>query len=261
MKKRFENGVTNYDEYKDQFIKENAKYLARQAVVDAMTEKDVLTLADEVALVQQIGVSELSGKLEGFHAVSTSVMKNARCQARARVHGCICHDCYAAAGASRYDGLALVLDINFQILNRWRLSEAALATLAIPSVNGWARIESHGDAATVCAAVNVCRILLSHPWLHFTVWTKNEDLYKAAFKEVGGKPANMVFIISSPMENEVKEVPADMVEYVDHVFTVYTPEFVKAHNIVINCGGRHCMECMECYDMHSNVFYISELKK
>lgn len=261
MKKKFENGVTNYDEYKNQFIKENAKYLARQAVVDAMTEKEELTLADEIALVQQIGVSELSGKLEGLYAVSTSVMKNARCQARARVAGCICRDCYAAAGASRYDGLALVLDINFQILNRWRLSEAALATLAIPSTNGWARIESHGDAATVCAAVNTCHICTSHPWLKFAVWTKNVDLFRAAFKEVGGKPGNMVFIMSSPMENEVVTVPADMVGIVDHVFTVYTKDYVEAHNIEINCGGRHCVTCMKCYDLNSNVFYISELKK
>ena len=261
MKKKFQNGVTNYEEYKADFIKENKQYLQRQAVIDSMAGKKDLTLAEEVALVQCIGVSELSGKLKGFWAVSTSVLKNARCQARARVHGCICKDCYAAAGASRYDGLALVLDINFQIMNRWRISAAAWATLQIPSINCKARIESHGDVATVCAAVNNVRIIKSHPWLTFGVWTKNADLYKAAFKEEGGKPANMVFLVSSPMENEVFEVPEDLKQYVDHVFTVYTPAYIAEHGIVINCGGRKCADCMRCYTLGNTDYYISEQKK
>ena len=257
---RFINGVTDYETYRN-LIEENKQYLRRQAVIDSMGGKKDLTIAEEVALVRCVGVSELSGKLKGFWAVSTSVLKNARCQARARVHGCICRDCYAAAGASRYDGLALVLDINYQILNRWRISEAAWATLEIPSLNGKARIESHGDVATVCAAVNDLRIIKSHPWLTFGVWTKNIDLYRAAFKEEGGKPENMVFLVSSPMENEVLDVPEDMKQFVDHVFTVYTPEYVAAHNIEINCGGRKCRECLRCYDRGNRDYYIAELKK
>ncbi len=257
---RFINGVTDYNEYR-QMIEENKQYQRRQAVIDSIGAKKELTLAEEVALVRCVGVSELSGKLKGFWAVSTSVLKNARCQARARVHGCICRDCYAAAGASRYDGLALVLDINYQILNRWRISEAAWATLEIPSVNGKARLESHGDVATVCAAVNNIRIIKSHPWLTFGVWTKNLDMYRAAFAEEGGKPVNMVFLASSPMENEVLEVPEDMRPYVDHVFTVYTPEYIKRFGVEINCGGRKCRECLRCYDTADNEYYINEKKK
>lgn len=261
MKKQFVNGQTNYEEYRG-LIKENKKYEARRAIVDAMRAKEQpLTMADEVALVSCVGVSELSGKLEGLYAVSTSVLMNARCQCRARVHGCICEDCYAAAGASRYDGLALVLEINYEVMNTWRISETAWASLSIPTTNGWARTESHGDAATVCAAVNHVRIIKSHPWLKFAVWTKNKDLYKRAFAEEGGKPANMVFIVSSPFKNVVADVSDEDRKIVDHVFTVYTPEYVAEHGIVINCGGRHCVTCMTCYDLDSDVFYINELLK
>lgn len=259
MKRKFINGVTDYDSFKEEFIKENQKYLQRLAVVNAMSEKERLTLADEIALVAQIGVSRLTGKLDGFWAVSTSVLMNRLCQARALVEGSICADCYAAQGAVSRDGLALVLEINYMIINRWRLSPEAWATLPIPSINGKSRGESHGDVATVCAAVNMCNICASHPYLTFGVWTKNLNLYRAAFKEVG-KPKNMIFIYSSPIKNQVAEVPEDMKPYVDKVFTVFEKDYIEKNHICINCA-KHCNGCLKCYNQEDSDFYINEILK
>ena len=63
------------------------------------------------------------------------------------------------------------------------------------------------------------------------------------------------------MENEVFEVPEDMKQYVDHVFTVYTPAYIAKHGIMINCGGRKCGDCLRCYTLGNADYYISEQKK
>ena len=264
---RFIQGVTNYSEWRDH-AKDSKKYLERMALIsELLPRKDNLTVIDQYRLANALAVSELTGKLEDFWAISTSVLMNPICQARAKCAGCICKDCYAAEGASRFSGLSQALETNFLILNNFLLSEEALATVAVPSTNGAARVESHGDAATVKCAINHTRIVVSHRHLTWGLWSKNLDFYRQAF-EAEGKPDNMIFIASSPIVNEVMEIPDDCKWFVDKVMTIYEPEFAKEHNIQINCGtwnakdlDHRCKLCMRCYDKHNAEFYINELKK
>lgn len=263
---KFIQGVTNYDEWRDH-AKDNKKYLDRMAVIsELLPRKDNLNVIDQYRLAQCLNVSELTGKLEGFFAMSTSVLMNPICQSRACKEGCICKDCYAANGASRYTALCQVLETNYLILNNFILSEEVLASIAMPSTNGCGRVEAHGDVATEICAINHTRFVRSHKHLTFGVWTKNLSLYRRVF-EAEGKPDNMIFIASSPMVNEVMEIPEDMKKYVDHVFTVYDPEYAKEHNITINCGtwdgndlDHRCKRCMRCYTKGTE-YYINELKK
>ena len=271
MKKRFVNGVTNYEEYIEGRT-ENAVFLAKKAIVMAMLEKkergEEITLADQMMLVHCIQVSKLTGKLEGYYSISTSVMMNPICQARARIKGSICEKCYAANCLNRFSALAMSLEINYLILNNFLISEEAWATLQIPSTNGKTRIESHGDTASSTCAINYCRIMNTHKFLEFGIWTKNLNHYRTAFKREG-KPSNCHFIYSSGKINVVAEVPEDMKEYIDHVFTVFTKEFALTHGIFINCGeydidmtliDQKCRNCMKCY-VFDTVFYINELLK
>ena len=69
----------------------------------------------------------------------------------------------------------------------------------------------------------------------------------------------MKFIVSSPMINQVAEIDPEILPYVDHVFTVVTQEWADEHGIVINCGGRRCESCLNCYE--DGPFYIYELLK
>lgn len=267
---KFVQGETNYNEWRDH-NKDNKRYLSRMAVINMMIAKknagEKLTLADEIMLVQQIVVSSLSDKMEDFFAISTSVLMNARCQARARVKGSICKSCYAASNLNRFSALLQATETNFIILNNFDISLEAWATLSIPTINCRARIESHGDTASATCAANYCKIVNSHAWITFGVWTKNPYDYKPFFVE-HGKPGNMIFILSSIYENVVAEIPEDMKKFVDHVFTVYTEEYVLEHGIAINCGKYHgiekidhkCKNCMRCYTPGTE-FYISELKK
>lgn len=264
------NGVTDYEEWRDH-EKDNRLYLYRMSVISTMLakkEKGIpLTFADEIMLVQCIVVSALTGKLEDFWSVSSSVLMNPICQKRACVNGCICKDCYAAANVARFSYLCQALETNYLILNNFLISEKAWAILAIPSINGKARIESHGDTGSVTAAINYRRIVASHRYLDFAVFTKNAEHYEPVFV-TEGKPDNMVFILSSPIVNVVMVVPTNMVKYVDHVFTVCTPEYAKEHGIEINCGtwengilNHRCKTCLRCYTIGNPEFYIYELKK
>ena len=268
---RFINGVTDYEEY----IKTrhpNANYLSKKAIVMAMLEKkergEEITIVDQMMLVQCIQISQLTGKLDGFYAISTSVMMNEICQERAKLEGCICKECYAAACLNRFSNLCMALEINHLILNNFLISAEAWATLMIPSTNGKARIEAHGDTASSTCAINYIRIIKTHSFLEFGVWTKNLNHYRVAFNKEG-KPANCRFIYSSMEINVPAEVPADMIEYVDHVFTVYTKEYAIEHHIRINCGqydenldliDQKCRTCMRCYTAATE-FYINELLK
>lgn len=264
---KFIQGVTDYEEWRDH-SKDTKRYLERMSVISRLLpHKANLSFAEQVELVLQIVVSELTGKLEDFWAVSTSVLMNPICQARAKVDGCICKDCYAAAGCSRFTGLCQGVETNYLILNNFLISEEAWAILPIPSITGKARIESHGDAATEICAINYNRIVASHRHLDFAVFSKNLNLYRPVF-ETEGKPDNMIFVASSPIVNVVMEIPADMVKWVDHVFTVYTREFAEANNIVINCGtweghdlDHRCKRCMRCYTRGNTEYNCSELKK
>ena len=264
---KFIQGETNYEEWRDH-ARDSKEYLRRMSVISEMLpKKDSLSFADQVALVMIVLVSALTGKLEDFYAVSTSVLMNKICQARAKIEGCICKDCYAAAGCSRFAGLCQGLETNFLILNNFLISQDAWALLPIPSVNGRARIEAHGDVASVICAINYNRIVASHKHLIFAVWSKNLEFWKQVF-ETEGKPDNMIFIASSPMVNEVMEIPEGMEKYIDHIFTVYTEEYAKEHGIIINCGtwdtgslDHRCKLCMRCYTMGNADFYINELKK
>lgn len=269
---KFIQGITNYDEWRDH-AKDNAKYIERMRIISellAKQDKDgKLSLADYYLLASIIQVSKLTGKLEDYYAVSTSVLMNELCQKRARIPGSICEKCYAAEGAQRFSGLCQCLETNHIILNNFLFPEEALATIAIPSTNGDARVEAHGDAATQICGINHTRIIRSHKHLDFALFTKNNWLYDPVF-DAEGKPENMNYIISSPTINKVMEIPETSKKYVDIVFTVVTPEYAKENNIEINCGtwevtalDHRCWKCRRCYlpINEKRPLYVYELLK
>ena len=259
---KFINGKTDYNEFRDH-SKDNKAYLARMEVIEAAREAARNGKIQEyqyVQLVQQVVVSEMTGKLEGYYSVSTSVLMNPICQARARIPGSICAKCYAASTAARYSALTQSLETNTFIMTEFLIPEMAWATLVWPTTNGDARVESFGDVRNVIQARNYLRIIKTHPWLNFGVWTKNAGIWAAAFKLEGGKPENMKFIISSMHINQPDDIPENVRKYADHRFTVYTAEFAEEHNITINCGGRKCATCRNCYKCNT-AFDIAELLK
>lgn len=218
---------------------------------------DAATLASALWIV-----NHMANKLEGICSISTSVHDNCFCQRWRKVKDCICAHCYAHTQQLRHTGLKEHNILNGIILRNVLLPIAALKRLSI--VFPYLRIESFGDVANVTQARNYIRIIKAFPEKRCAIWSKNLAIWAEAFK-AEGKPKNTTFIASSPYMNKpIAETILESFPFIDHIFTVYDKKYAKEHNIIINCGGRKCMECIKakinCY-YRNNILYINELKK
>lgn len=226
------------------------------------TPFDKLKKQDSQSLVNCIWiVNHLKNKLENISSISSSVHDNLFCRCRQKIKDCICAYCYAYAQQSYQTGLKEHNIINGLILRNVLLPVATFKTLKI--LFPYLRIESFGDVSNVIQARNYIRIIKAFPEKRCAIWSKNiETWHKAILEE--GKPKNTTFVYSSSFLNKPVEVDKEKYCFVDHVFTVYTKQYAKEHNIIINCGGRKCLECIlakkNCY-FRNTTFYINELKK
>ena len=77
-------------------------------------------------------------------------------------------------------------------------------------------------------------------------------LEKSQDKEFGG------YFTCLDRKGEVFDT--DKFWFIDHVFTVYDKNTIKENNIDINCGGKDCLGCQQCYHKGTE-FYIREKLK
>ena len=193
-------------------------------------------------------------KMAGFQSLSTSVVKNHICQVRRKVKGSICEKCYADHLLRYRKSLEDCLSRNFFILNNHLFEEREAIRCAFDT--RYARTESFGDVASVTHARNYIRIIRANPETNFGIWSKNMSIWKEAF-EKEGKPLNTTFVMSSAKLNEVDIVPDGMREYVDHVFTVWTPDRYTFEGTKSECAGIQCRTCLKCYKIDTP-FEINE---
>ena len=221
------------------------------------------TLADFARLVSCLWiVNHNANKLEGISSISSSVYDNCFCKAWRNMKDCICRYCYSHNQQSYQTGLKEHSILNGIILRNILIPVKAFK-MGLKIIYKYLRIESFGDVANIVQARNYIRIIKAFPQKRCAIWTKNYRIWLKAF-EIEGKPNNTTFVVSSPILNKPIELTEEEKTLVDHVFTVYTKEFAKKNGIIINCGGRKCMECIKakkaCYYRNTE-FYINELKK
>jgi len=231
-------------------------------VIMGILTKAKLTKNDFITLVRNIWiVNHMSLKLEGICSISTSVHDNCFCKAFRKIADCICKYCYAYNQQCRHTGLKEHNILNGFILRNVLIPVQAFKALVF--VFPYLRIESFGDCANVIQARNYLRIIKAFPKMRCAIWSKNLAIWEQAINEEG-KPKNCTFVYSSPKLNEQAKIDREKYWFVDHVFTVFTKEYIKANNITINCGGRKCMECIKrkinCY-FRNTEFFINEEKK
>lgn len=196
-------------------------------------------------------------KMEGLQSISTSVLENPICQARRKVPGSVCAKCYAQHLTAYRKGLRDCLVRNYDILNSHLLSpEEALRTRFDTR---YARIESFGDVASVTHARNYIRIIRANEDVNFGIWTKNTHLWKQAF-DLEGKPENTTFVISSMNLNQPDEIPEELREYVDHIFTVWTPDRYIYKDTPSECAGIKCRTCLKCYKRNGQLEINEKLR-
>lgn len=206
-------------------------------------------------------VNHMSLKLEGICSISSSVCDNILCATKQKIKDCICKFCYAFNQQSYQTGLKEHNILNGIILRNVLLPVSAFKCLKI--IFPYLRIESFGDVANVTQARNYIRIIKAFPEKRCAIWSKNILLWEMAIK-AEGKPENTTYVHSSHKLNKHDNIDTERFQFVDHVFTVYEKAYAKQNDIVINCGGRKCMECIlakkNCY-FRNTEFYINELKK
>ena len=196
----------------------------------------------------------LTGKLEYFFSITTPPTCNSRCQVYRIDPNKICANCYSCAAMNYRKAFREKL-----VQNYLQLKEV-LPMEALPVINlPYERIESHGDVDNVNQVINYFNICNKNPDTQFTVWSKNPDLYDKAIKAGHAKPKNLIFVLSSFFKNVVAD-PGKW-PFVDIVFTVFTAEYAIEHDIIINCGGQKCINCLTCYTPAPGIRYINEMLK
>ena len=196
----------------------------------------------------------MSGKMTDIPSISTSCLVNPICLKRMQDGNSICAHCFAAGTLERYTAAGLATESNFKLLN-----DSVLPAEMLPAFKNSVdigRIESFGDVYTVTQALNYANTAYNNPHVTFAWWSKNVAIVARAFDMIG-KPANVILIESAPKVNTPIKPSS---HYVDKVFTVYTKEYIAAHNIVINCGARACNTCRRCYRKDTETVISEELK-
>ena len=221
-----------------------------------------LQIAEYYVLVSCLWiVNHLSNKLEGISSISSSVHDNKLCKAWRKLKGCICAHCYAHNQQSYQTGLKEHNILNGIILRNVLIPVRFFKFLVI--IFPYLRIESFGDTANVIQARNYIRIIKAFPGKRCAIWSKNIAIWEKAFS-LEGKPKNTTYVHSSSYVNKPDNIDLSRYWFVDHIFTVYDKKYATEHNIIINCGGRKCIECIKkrinCY-FRNNTLYINELLK
>lgn len=92
-----------------------------------------------------------TGKMDGMASLSTSVVENPICKARAKVPGSICEKCFAAVMFARYnDNFADCFRKNTEVL-----TSTIIPVEEWPIVNyAYFRLESFGDLQAVKQVIN-----------------------------------------------------------------------------------------------------------
>lgn len=216
-----------------------------QQLETILADKGFLT-TKEFRLMFGIAFSEnMTGKMETITALSTSCLANKRCLARMMNGENICAYCFSAAFQAFKKNLRENTLQNFKILN-----EVVIPIKYWPLVcNDMLRFEAFGDLATWKQVANYFNCCEANPNSRCALWTKNPDIIAEAIEKGFKKPDNLIIIVSSLKVNEEIDLEELKRKYsfVDYIFTCFDKEYIKEHDVDINCGGRSCRGCADCY--------------
>lgn len=233
---------------------------ARAAAIIANIAAGVTLSIDDMIYIKNLineSISTGSGKLTGINSISTAVFMNCNCLLFSKIAGAICSKCYALKYTGFRSDLSRKLELNTVIY-----AGALLPLELLPVINArYFRFESFGDLINKTQQLNYFNIVKKNRLVCFAQWTKNPLITAAALRDTV-KPHNLQIIYSSKMINNAGNVEKirDIFPFIDKVFTVYDKQYIKDHNININCGGRSCMNCLNCYTAGGDTVINEKLK-
>lgn len=200
-----------------------------------------------------IHISKMTGKLDGFQAISTNTMTNEYCvkQNASGKADNICTKCYSHTMLKSYrKNMQPALQRNSEALaNKVHDMEY------LPSINqAWFRFNAHGELINLTHLENLNRIARKNPHCSFALWTKRNDLVSKYYK-TREKPSNMILIYSNSKVSTIMSKPP---KHFDRTFNnVLEHEHVDKQN----CTGQKCKDCRLCYTIGNHVTTIVEMVK
>ena len=192
---------------------------------------------------------KMQGKMTGFHTLNTSPLDNSFCEKMSKVENSICSSCYSRRALQTYASCARP---------RWKqngelLSENLIKDESLPTISKRVfRFQSHGELLNETHYINLVNIAKKNPETIFLLPTKQKHIVEKLGK-MGAR--NLILSYSEPMINHlVEKLPKNF----DRRFSVFTKDYAKKHKIDINCAGKRCMDCLQCYKIKNNLKFVNE---
>lgn len=200
-----------------------------------------------------IHISKMTGKLDGFKAISSNTTTNTYCikqNACADVSN-ICTKCYSHTMLNSYrKNMAPALERNSQALGNSIVPMEYLPTI----LEAFFRFNAHGELINETHLINLVNIALKNPHCNFALWSKRFDIVKKYFDH-NEKPANLILIYSNPKISTILNKPP---KHFDKTFNnVLETEEVERQN----CTGQQCKNCLLCYKHNTTTTIVEKVKK
>ena len=204
-------------------------------------------------------------KMHGIISVSTYVGYNYFCKCRMQnCNNAICKYCYAASLTNCREGLKARLIRLHMIFTNIELTAYDIPVLDIEKYPFF-RFESFGDINNTIQINNYNLFAAVNPDVNFTLWTKNPGIIQSAINNGMVLSDNLIIGLSSLYLNTPEIEKAKKYSFIRFLFTVYDDDYIREHNIKINCGAKHCISCGICYkylhEFKTGLYIINERKK
>ena len=233
-----------------------------QVIYDCIRRHGTLTSLEKRVFIER-SISIHSGKMEGIPSISTSVKLNPNCKRNQACNSSICKHCYANSYASFRKELRNKLEINTQFYTRYELTKKD-----VPMINSKIfRFESFGDLINTLQVKNYFTIARANKNTFFVLWTKNPEIIAKALDKYNVTiPKNFRIIISELYVNQAVNIRyfnnlKKLYPFMSKLFTVYSADYIQEHKIKINCGGKKCLDCLQCYDKSNRTKLVFEKQK
>lgn len=219
-------------------------------------------------------------KMDSMDGCSTCCMFNSFCKKmQAMGKDCVCSRCFGKGMSNSFGWMnkdkngddKYFLKASKEISKRI-YSESEIPFLNVKNRYGVFRIESFGEIINLNHAINLVNLIKKNPDINFGWWTKRPEMIARALKKLNlsaewlKNRANIIY--SNPWINGVKEGKTVDISkilkkytFLSGVFAVFTANYAIKNNVFINCGYKKCIECLNCYNVHTDIFYINEIMK
>ena len=197
-------------------------------------------------------ISNMTGKLEGFKAISTNTLTNKFCQKmyNSKKENIICTKCYS---------MEMLQGMRKNCAPAWQRNSDALSLGIIPNhllptiLDAFFRFSAHGELINLTHLENLHNITLHNPHCSFALWTKRKDLIRKFYSK-NEKPGNLILIYSNP---KIDAVMNNVPEFFNRTFNNVS----KKSSVKQNCTGQKCKNCLLCYIPNNGVTQIVEAVK